>query len=185
MPVVYQHLRADTKEPFYIGIGKTKSRAYVKSNRSDFWKSISSKYGYIVDILAENVSRKTAIELEMYLINYYGKLYDDTGILCNFTNGGEGGSLGFIQSEETREKKRQANYKREYKTRTHTNYPKEKVSLPVLQFTKDGNFLKEYLSIIEAGRLTNISHSNICQVCKGNRKTAGNYIWKYKDYDKN
>lgn len=50
----------------------------------------------------------------------------------------------------------------------------------VLQFDKKGNFLKEYESSAEADRQTTGRISDIHQVCKGNRKTSGGYIWKYK-----
>lgn len=51
-------------------------------------------------------------------------------------------------------------------------------SKPVLQYTKDGQFVAEYPSIAEAER--NIKLTNIQSVLNGNRKTAGGYIWKYK-----
>lgn len=34
-------------------------------------------------------------------------------------------------------------------------------------------------SILEASKTTNINAANICEVCKGCRKTAGKYHWKY------
>lgn len=52
---------------------------------------------------------------------------------------------------------------------------------PVLQFTKDCKFVNEYPSIREAARCTGINHSHICSCCKGLLKTAGGYIWKYKN----
>jgi hypothetical protein len=38
-----------------------------------------------------------------------------------------------------------------------------------------------YNSIKEAGQKTKINNNDICQCCKGRKKTAGNYHWKYKD----
>lgn len=54
-------------------------------------------------------------------------------------------------------------------------------SKPVLQFDKEGNFIKEYPSMREAQRQTGII--GIDKVCCGvkYRKTAGGYVWKYKD----
>ena len=44
----------------------------------------------------------------------------------------------------------------------------------------DGDVLiKIYPSTIEAERQTQIHHGSISKVCKGVRKTAGGYIWKY------
>ena len=51
---------------------------------------------------------------------------------------------------------------------------------PVLQFSKDGEFIAEYPSTHEAKRQTGCSQSNICSCCRGERKSTGGYIWKYK-----
>ena len=51
----------------------------------------------------------------------------------------------------------------------------------ILQFSKYGEFIAEYPSFMEAERKTGISNSSICQCCKGKRKSAGGYIWKYKE----
>lgn len=53
-------------------------------------------------------------------------------------------------------------------------------SKPVLQYDKNGNFIKEYPSIMDAERKTGIRHNIICRVCKGKQRTSGGYIWKYK-----
>ena len=55
----------------------------------------------------------------------------------------------------------------------------EKRSLPILQFTKDGTFVKEWPSINEAGRQLGISASHICACLKGYRKSAGGFVWRY------
>lgn len=51
----------------------------------------------------------------------------------------------------------------------------------VVQYTTEGVFLAEYPSIKEAGRVTGINKSHICQVCRGKEKTAGGYIWCYEE----
>ena len=50
----------------------------------------------------------------------------------------------------------------------------------ILQYDKQGNFIKEYESITQASYETNTNLGNIQQVCVGKRKSANNYIWKYK-----
>lgn len=54
---------------------------------------------------------------------------------------------------------------------------------PVLQFDKSGNFITEYPSVIEASRITRINRHDISQCCLGlyHHKTAGGYLWKYKN----
>lgn len=49
----------------------------------------------------------------------------------------------------------------------------------VKQFDLDGSFICEYETITQASINTGVNLSKISAVCKGNRKTAGGYIWKY------
>ena len=50
----------------------------------------------------------------------------------------------------------------------------------ILQFSKDGELIAEYSSINEAERHTGCNQGNICKCCKGKRKSAGRYIWRYR-----
>ena len=56
-------------------------------------------------------------------------------------------------------------------------------SKPVLQFTREGKFIAEFYGASEASRDTGICTSSIHRVARGIKryKTAGGYIWKYKD----
>ena len=50
----------------------------------------------------------------------------------------------------------------------------------VAQISKDNNnILNIFDSIQSAERITNVAHSNILKCCKGERDSAGGYIWKY------
>lgn len=51
----------------------------------------------------------------------------------------------------------------------------------IIQYTKEGVFVKEWQSIKEAGRAINISASNITNCAKGREKSAGGFTWKYRD----
>ena len=116
MAIVYRHRRLDTFQPFYIGIGKTISRAYRTDNRTKWWKRVVNKTEYLVEILARNISYEDAQELECFLISEYGRLDNKTGILVNQTNGGEG-TLGRIVSDETKKKIGLSNTSKEFKKR--------------------------------------------------------------------
>lgn len=54
-----------------------------------------------------------------------------------------------------------------------------KTGMPVFQYTKDGNFVKEYYSIHEATRQTGITNVGDC--IRGKSKTAGGFVWKLKE----
>jgi hypothetical protein len=81
--VVYIHRRNDTNKVFYVGMG-SKKRAYSKSGRNNYWKNTVNKVGYNIEIVDEEISKKDALELEIFMIAEYG-LYN----LCNITEGGE------------------------------------------------------------------------------------------------
>ena len=49
----------------------------------------------------------------------------------------------------------------------------------VLQYSLDGDFIQEWDNAYAAGRKLKIS--GIGEVCKGKQKSAGGYIWKYKE----
>ena len=55
----------------------------------------------------------------------------------------------------------------------------KKHSLPILQFSKDGRFVKEWQSLNEAGRQLGIPPTNICKCLKGRLKSAGGFVWRY------
>ena len=102
MAVLYRHIRLDKNEPFYIGIGKNKARAYSKRSRNKHWHNITEK-GYKVEIMLDNLTWEEACEKEKEFIAIYGRLNLKLGTLCNYTDGGEG-SLNCKHSEETKQK---------------------------------------------------------------------------------
>ena len=57
----------------------------------------------------------------------------------------------------------------------------KKNSVAILQFSKDGTFIKEWPSAWEAQRQLGISQSSICKCCQGKRNQAGGYVWRYRD----
>ena len=107
MAVVYQHIRLDTNEVFYVGIGKTEKRAYSIHFRNNHWNNIVKKYGYYVEIIYDNLTWLLACQMEQCLIKEYGRVDLGTGNLVNMTDGGEG-TFGVIRSEETRKKMSEA-----------------------------------------------------------------------------
>ena len=54
----------------------------------------------------------------------------------------------------------------------------EKQSIPIIQLSLDGTFIREWPSTQEAGRQLRIN--NICGCLKGRHKSAGGFAWRYK-----
>ncbi|WP_158572950.1 MULTISPECIES: NUMOD3 domain-containing DNA-binding protein [Anaerotruncus] len=49
------------------------------------------------------------------------------------------------------------------------------------QYDLSGNYLKTYSTAKEAGDILGIENTNITRCCKKERKTAGNFIWRYHE----
>lgn len=67
----------------------------------------------------------------------------------------------------------------------NTHAYKSKLKRPcfkeIIQYDKNNNYLKLWNGALEVERCLEINNSNIIQCCKKRRKTAGGYIWKYKE----
>lgn len=111
---VYKHTRLDKQEVFYIGIGtKNKTskftssiykRAYSKASRNNFWKSITAKTKYEVDIIYESNCILDVNEKETFYIKFYGRRDLKKGSLCNLTDGADTGNRGRHCSDEHKRK---------------------------------------------------------------------------------
>lgn len=53
----------------------------------------------------------------------------------------------------------------------------------VKQYDLNGDFIKEWNSMIEVEKKLKYKVAGICQCCKGKIKTAYNYIWKYAEQE--
>ena len=55
-----------------------------------------------------------------------------------------------------------------------------KCSKPVLQFSKTGEFIREWPSTMECGR-NGFNKGHVAECCRGERNFHKGYIWKYKE----
>jgi len=190
---VYTHLNPQTKEIFYVGIGKG-NRAWNKgAGRNKFWENYVNKYGFEVEIMAENITRNQAGKIEIELIAHLGRRQiEEGGTLVNRSLGGDGGSGGYTHTEEW--KRQHSERQLGKKKKPLSQEVKEKLSKaltgrevtwgkPVLQFDKQGNFIKEWPSAKAAKKETGAK--NVFEVASGYKnqlyKSSGGFIWKYKE----
>lgn len=179
MAVIYRHLKP-CGEVFYIGIGNDKSRAYVKKNRSEYWKNIVDKHGYEVQILKSDLTMEDAKELEIILIDYYGRRDLGKGTLVNLTDGGDGAN----PSEETKQKLRDINlgkkWTEEQRKNTHESIAKYIDNKKVCICTKT---LKTWGSISRCAKDLGI-HPSTLRLLISPKEKVKNYtdIMLYEDY---
>lgn len=97
---VYGHYTKDTNELFYVGKG-VGVRAWSRDKRSRWWTRTVNKHGLEIKLLFENLTESEAHDKEMKLIQQHGRRNNNTGILINLTEGGEGIS-GYKHTESTK-----------------------------------------------------------------------------------
>ena len=107
MAYVYRHIRLDTNQIFYIGIGNHDNyrRAKNKQSRNQFWHNIVNKTKRIVEIFIDDITWEEAIKKEIEFIQFYGRRDLGKGTLVNLTDGGEG-CIGHKTSDITKAKLR-------------------------------------------------------------------------------
>lgn len=84
----------------------------------------------------------------------------------------------YIVSKDTKKK-----LKKSLTGKPRPTWMKLKYGKPIYQYSLDGEFIQEWYSATEAARVLNIHRTGIKDALKGRatRKTAGGYIWKYKN----
>lgn len=85
-------------------------------------------------------------------------------------------SKKYKPSEETKIKLSKAS-KNKKKSQEFIN----KISIAVLQYDLQNNFITEWQSATKVGENFKADSTSFTQCCKGKQKTAYGYIWKYKD----
>jgi len=179
MYYLYRHIRLDKNEPFYIGIGtktntKFKSftseyrRAFSKQRKdSKIWNLITNKTNYEVEILFESDDYEFIKQKEIEFVSLYGRINNNTGILSNMTDGGDG-SLGKVYDQSTINKLKIARNKRGaiYKVK-------------IYQYDITGKFIKEWSSIKEASLYCNVHISTLQKIATKNvnNNYCKGYYW--------
>ena len=200
---LYRHIRLDTEEPFYIGVGtkcriyttweREYTRAHVTQYKAIEWNSIVKSVGYSVEILYESDDYSEILKKEVEFIKLYGRLDLGAGTLCNKNNGGSG-NHGVRWDNDARERQRQnklgkpmvfkdkkkwrENVSNSLKGYKHTeksieSYKKAQQKYPVEQYTLDGVLIKTHTSCAEAAKSIGLSKNAINNALNGYYTSKG------------
>ena len=83
---IYEWIRLDTNEPFYIGKGCGNRWCQLTRGNNNHFNNIVKKIPVVVHILIDNISNQEALEYECWYINYYK--YEVGFNLVNIDDGG-------------------------------------------------------------------------------------------------
>lgn len=89
---VYEFIRLDTGEPFYVGKGCGNRVNDIHRGRSEWFKNTIKAHGTISRIIADNLTEKEAYEAEVWYIYEYKHLFNYK--LVNLDDGGYGAASG-------------------------------------------------------------------------------------------
>ena len=158
--------------------GRVKSLNYNHTNESRILKTRKQKNGYLLAHLNKKgktyfflVHRLVAEAfipnpLNLPQINHKNEVKDDNQ----------------VENLEWMSPKENINYGTCIKRRSDKT-KNGKLSKQVLQYTKNGEFVKEWVSLSEIKRKLGYNKSAISKVCRGNTrlKSYKGYIWRYKE----
>lgn len=116
---IYEWIRLDTNEPFYVGKGSGNRAYQIDRSRNKYFRNIVNKNDVAVVIIADNLTEKEAYDAEVWFIYEYKHIFNYK--LVNLDEGGRGAvegkfnhmygrkgrlhpNYGMVVSEETRRK---------------------------------------------------------------------------------
>ena len=199
---VYIHTTPSNK--VYIGLTQQEPKvrwSYGNNYKYNehFYRAIK-KYGWENikhEIIKDNLTKEEACLLEQELIKKYNSTNKECGY--NVSTGGEA-PYGVKFTKERKEKISKANkgrkFTEEHKSKLHQLWEKghtpwnkgkktnQETITKIKKAKKQFDILcietnEKYESLRDAFKNTNINFHHIAEVCKGKRKTAGGYHWKY------
>lgn len=144
-------------------LGNVKSLARIVDNRykkcEKILKPFLNKQGYLYVILCKNGKitdkRINRLVAEAFIPNPSNKAYVNHKNEIKTDNSVE--NLEWVTPKE------------------NSNYSVKQIK----QYTKNNEYIKTWNNLIIINEELNIDKGNIVKCCKGKRKTAGGFIWKY------
>ena len=177
--------------------GKDGSYYLKKKNNGEYVQRYFAhailKYGwdnFDHEIIASNLTKEEADNFEKILIDKLNTRNHQYGY--NIREGGSHGKLseetrrklselnkGKTASEEARKKMSESRKGRTLSDKARKALEKSHEGRKITQYSLQGEFIKIWKSISEAGRCLNIDASSIAKCCKEHYRNAGGFIWKY------
>lgn len=190
---IYKLLDPETLEIKYVG--KTKESLIRRLNKHIFNKTKNSNVNkWIKSLIKDDKKPKIMLiercsfeeweQKEIYWIKFYRNINKN---LLNMTNGGECGSLGYIHTQDAKNRISLLNSRPKSKEwiKNAADAMTKVRATKIMQYTMNDEFIREWESFCYAGKEINPLNyksaiKNIHACCKLKRKSAYGFIWKYK-----
>lgn len=172
--------------------GRVKSLNYKHSGKEGILKPDKKKNGYLyVNFLKNGEVKNFYIHKLVCLtflenpLNLPQVNHKDENKENNFVDNLEWVSpkenINYGTANERRSKSHKGKKLLEETKRKLSEANKGKGVKPILQFTLEGIFIREWDSVTTASKELNISKGNITLCCQGKRNKCSGYIWRYKE----
>ena len=157
-------------------LGKVRSLNYRKTGRVEILTGFINRKGYVQIDLTKNGERKLFREHRIVAEHFRPNPFNKPCVnhLNEKTDDNRASNLSWTTYEENN------NYgtRNERIGKAQRNHVKKSKS--VLQYTKTGEFVKEWPSTMECGR-NGFDQGHVAACCRGKLKTHKGFIWKFKD----
>lgn len=151
--------------------GRVKSLNYLHTRKERIMKLVRDNGGYLIVCLRKNREKKNYKVHRLVAKSFLSNPQN----LPQVNHKDENKENNCVDNLEWCDSKYNNNYG------SRNQKVSEKKSKPVLQFTKDGKFVKTWKSTHDIQRNLGFSQSHISDCCLKKRKTAYNFVWKYKE----
>ena len=165
-------------------LGRILSLNYKNTGKAKLMTPVEDKDGYFFVQLSKNGKYKTCSVHRLVAFTFLDNP-ENKPCINHKIEGDEGKKINMVIFNEdgTIDKERTTiewvTYKENNDYGTHNERISKALSKPVLQYTLDGEFIREWESTAECGR-NGFNKSNVCKCCNGKLPHYKGYIWKYK-----
>ena len=208
---VYEWIRLDTNEPFYVGKGKDGRCYKLTRGNNQHFNNIVKSVPCVVNILHDNLDEQTAFGLEVWYIWQYRDIIGYE--LVNICDGGEGcvilnrklseeqkRNISKSMSGKNKDKKHKENLSKSLLGKKHSENHNKKVKENHANFNGKNNpkaksvicitTKKIFYTVKEGGEYYKCNYGHISACCKGKRKSCGIYkgqklAWRYLRWNHN
>lgn len=150
-------------------LGRVKSLNYNRTGKEKIMNSCKGGCGYLQICLSKEGKKKN------YLVHRLvtQAFLDNPNTLSEVNHKDENKTNNCVDNLEWCSPKYNMNYGSCIERTAKAN------SIPILQFSKEGNFIRKWESATQVRKESGFLQGNISMCCKGKRKSAYGYKWKY------